>query len=302
MDIRGDPPESEVKGIVKRWLDKRYERAGKNWTPEELDYLGSKYGLISDRSICQHLQRSPNALRIAALRKLDSNRKMNFYTATELAKVLGIPCAKTLIAWVEARWLKARRSVVQAGGYRAWKFLDKNIEAFLHNKPWLFNPEKMPRHYFRSIVQAEYDKDPWYRCIEAAPLLGVKTDDAVQRYIFNGWLPAEKKPGGPWQGVWIIRRSSIEHFLANDPRPQHKYDMASASRKRTWRKAGNPLRLSIIWSVLCPNCGNTVVVKAHPGLKGPEVQSIFTRVYNNGACSHGLICTLKETSITKERM
>lgn len=280
-------------------LDKRYNRAGKNWTPEELDYLGNKYGLISDRSISQHLQRSPNALKIANQRKLHSNRKMNFYSAAQLAKVLAIPCSKTLIPWVEVGWLKARRSIVRAGEYHAWRFLDKQIEKFLHSKPWLFDPGKMPQHYFRSIVQAEYDKDPWYTCIEAAPLLGVKTDDAIQRYILHGWLKAEKKPGGPWQGKWIIRRSAIEKFLANDPRPQHKYDMASTSRKRTWRKHGNPLRLSIIWSVLCPTCGNTVVVKAHPGLKGPQVQSIFTRVYSNGACSHGLICTLEESKYSE---
>ena len=198
--------------------------------------VGSEYGLVSDRSICQHLERSPHAIRIIALRRLCSNRKMNFYTANELAKVLGISCAKTLISWVERRWLKARRSVIRAGNYRAWQFLDKNIEAFLHKRPWLFNPGNMPQHYFRSIVREEYQKDPWYTCEQAAPFLGVKTDYAVQRYIRHGWLPAEKKPGGPWRGVWIIRRSSIEHFLANDPRPRHKYDMASASRKRTWRR------------------------------------------------------------------
>ncbi|MBA7578206.1 hypothetical protein ES708_20068 [subsurface metagenome] len=278
---------------MKRWLDKRYERAGRNWTDEELDVLGEKYGLISDRALSHRLQRSPNALHIAAVRNLHSNRKMNFYSAAELAKVLGIPCSKTLIPWVKAKWIKARRSVVQAGEYRAWRFMDRNIQAFLRNKPWLFDPQKMPQHYFRAIVQEEYDKDPWYQCIEAAPLLGVGTE-AVRRYIFHGWLKADKKPGGPWTGVWIIRRSEIERFLANDPRPRHRHDLASSSRKRLWRKAGNPLRLSTIWSVLCPTCGNTVVVKADPGLKGLEVQSIFTRVYSNGACSHGLVCTLEE--------
>ncbi|MBA7661637.1 hypothetical protein ES703_69657 [subsurface metagenome] len=279
-----------------RRLDRRYQRAQKRWTPEELEYLGTKYGLISDKAVCLHLQRSPNAIRIVALRKLHSNRKMNFYTATQLAKVLGIPCSKRLIPWVEVSWLKARRSVVRAGEYRAWLFRDRNIIEFLHSKPWLFNPKKMPEHYFRSIVRAEYERDPWYTCLEAAPLLGVTTDDAVQRYIFHGWLEAEKKPGGPWQGVWIIRRSAIEKFLANDPRPRHRFELASASRKRTWRRAGNPLRLSIIWSVLCPDCGETVVVKADPSLKGPWVQQIFTEIYTNGTCSHGLICNLTSKS------
>lgn len=273
-------------------LDKRFERAGKNWTPEELDILGSKYGLVSDRALSRQLQRSPNALHIASVRKLHSNRKANFYSATELAKVLGIGCPKTLVSWVDVRWLKARRSVVRAGQYKAWKFLDQHIIKFLRNKPWLFNLKNMPQHYFRSIVQEEYDKDPWYTCVEAAPFLGVKTDDAVQRYIFHGWLKAEKKPGGPWTGVWIIRRSAIEHFLANDPRPQNRHDLASSARKTTWRRKGNPLRLSTVWSVLCPVCNTTAVVKAPPHLHGPEVQQLFIDIYTDGTCSHGLVCTL----------
>lgn len=277
---------------IDRHPDRRYLRAQKRWTAEELDYLGTKYGLVSDRAICQHLQRSPNAIRIAAIRKLHSNRKMNFYSGYELARALGVPCSKTIMNWASAGWVRVRKSVVRQGPFRAWLFREEHIIAFLKTMPWLFDPKKMPVHYFRSIVQAEYERDPWYNCQEAAALLGVKTDDAVQRYINRGWLPAFKKPGGPWQGKWIIRRSAIEKFLANDPRPKHKFDMASSSRKRAARKKGNPLRLSVVWSVLCPGCGTTVVVKADPSLRGPEVQQLFTKIYTNGTCSHGLICNL----------
>lgn len=102
------------------------------------------------------------------------------------------------------------------------------------------------------------------------------------------------------QGVWIIRRSAIEHFLANDPRPRHRHDLASSARKRIWRRAGNPLRLSIIWSVLCTRCGSTVIVKARPCLKGPAVQKLFTEIYyTDGTCSHGLICTIEDREIVK---
>ena len=102
----------------------------------------------------------------------------------------------------------------------------------------------MPEHYFRSIVRAEYERDPWYNCQEAAALLGVITDDAVQRYINHGWLPAVKKPGGP-------------------------------------------------------DCGETIVVKADPSLRGPQVRQLFTEIYTNGICSHGLICSLAYNSQAK---
>lgn len=275
-----------------RHPDKRYQRAQKRWTEEDLEYLAAKYGLVYERTICRHLQRSPNAIRIVAIRKLHSNRKMNFYCGRELARALGVACSKTIMNWASAGWIPVRKSVVRAGEFRAWLFREKHIVKFLREKPWLFDPKKMPEHYFRSIVRAEYDRDPWYNCQEAAALLGVVTDDAVQRYINRGWLPAVKRPGGPWQGIWIIRRSAIEKFLANDPRPRHRFEMCSLSRKRAARNRGNPLRLSVIWSVLCPDCGETVVVKAYPSLRGPQVQQLFTEIYTNGTCSHGLICSL----------
>lgn len=275
-----------------RHPDKRYLRAQKRWTGEELEYLGNKYGLVSDRAICRHLQRSPNAIRIVARRKLRSNHKMNFYSGHELARALGVSCSKTIMNWASAGWIRVRKSVIRQGAFRAWLFREKHIIAFLKAMPWLFDPKKMPEHYFRSIVRAEYEKDPWYTCLQAAPLLGVKSDDAVQRYILNGWLQAFKKPGGPWQGKWIIRRSAIEKFLANDPRPKHRFEIASSSRKQTARKRGNPLRLSVVWSVLCPKCNQTVVVKADPSLRGPQVQQLFTQIYTNGTCNHGLICIL----------
>ena len=284
-----------------RRLDKRYARAGKNWTEEELEYLAAKYGLLYDRTICRHLQRSPNAITITAKRKLNSNRKMNFYSACELARVLGVPDSKTLMNWALAGWIIVRKSVVRQGPFRAWLFRDKNIVKFLREKPWLFDPKKMPEHYFRSIIQQEYEHDPWYGLEEAALLLGVKPGGAVQRYIYRGWLSAVKKPGGPWQGKWVIRRSAIERFLANDPRPSHKSEMASVSRKRLIRKKGNPLRLSVIWSVLCPSCGETVVVKADPALIGPRVQQLFTEIYSNGLCSHGLVCTLEDKEFVECR-
>lgn len=275
-----------------RHPDRRYQRAQKRWTEEELEYLGNKYGLVSERAICRHLQRSPDACRIIAIRKLHSNRKMNFYCGCELARALGVPDSKTIMNWALAGWIPVRKSVVRAGEFRAWLFRDKNIVKFLREKPWLFDLTKMPEHYFRTIVQEEYNRDPWYNCDQAAPLLGVKTDDAVQRYIRHGWLPAVKKPGGPWQGVWIIRRSDIEKFLANDPRPRHRFESFSLLRKRSARKRGSPIRLSVAWSVLCPDCGETVVVKADPSLRGPMVQLLFTKIYTNGTCSHGLICSL----------
>lgn len=280
-----------------RKLDRRYQRAKKEWTPGELEVLSNKYGLISDRALSKLLQRSPNANKIAATRKLHINRKMNFFSATEASKALGIGCPKTVLNWASAGWLRVRRSTVKAGNTKAWLFKLQHIVQLIRERPWLFDPKNMPETYFRNIVLEEYQRDPWYTSEEAAPLLGLRDKNAVHRYIYRNWLPAIKKPGGPWQGVWIIRRSAVEYFLANDPRPERAREMHSNARKRTIRKHGNPLRLSVVWSVLCPDCGQTVVVRADPALTGPQVQQAFIQIYTNGKCSHGMVCSLGKTVV-----
>ncbi|MFH0810343.1 MAG: hypothetical protein V2A77_07740 [Pseudomonadota bacterium] len=66
------------------------------WTEEELDYLADNYGRIPVEQICQHLRRSKNALKIAALRKRSHggehlNQRSNIYTARAVASDLNIP-------------------------------------------------------------------------------------------------------------------------------------------------------------------------------------------------------------------
>lgn len=201
--------------------------------PEELDYLGSYYGLRPDQTICRHLQRSPLAIELAARYKLQTTRKNNFYTARELCTILGVHSSRTLMTWVDAGWLKARRSPLGAGKNYIWCFLDEDIEKFLHEKPWLFDVREMPRHYFRFIIREEYDRDPWYTCVEAAALLGVKPI-TVKKYIRRDWMPTPKRQTGPWRSTRIrIRRSTIEYFLAHDPRsPQEEKSLILDIRRR----------------------------------------------------------------------
>ncbi len=274
-----------------RQLDRRWAKAKKPWTEEELEILGNKYGLISDRALARLLQRSPNAIHVAAVRYLHQSRSMNFYTARNVAEELGIACSKTIIYWLQRGWIFGRQCSVGAGINKRWMFKYENILRCLKSRPWLCDLKDMPEGYFRTIVQAEYDKDPWYNCEETGPLLGVMTHDAVQRYIRKGWLKADKKPGGPQHGRWVIRHSDIQIFLANDPRPT-KSEIVSGSRRRAKFNKGLPVRLSVHWSVLCRACGQRVLVMADPGLDGPQVQELVTKIYTNGHCTHGLKCTI----------
>jgi len=277
--------------LTDRKLDRRWENALKPWSEADIEYLGEKYGMLSLRAICKHLQRSPNAIKVASFRKLHHGMKANFYTAREVARLFGISCAKTIVGWMEQGWLNGRRSFARAGPNIAWCFTEENIKRCLRQRPWLCDLKKMERHYFRTIVQEEYDKDPWYSCAEAAGLIGLKSDDAVMRYIYRKWLPAVKRPGGPWQGQWIIRQSDIHKFLASDPRP-NRSQYVSSSRKALRLQRGLPVRLALYWSVLCRLCGQRVIIMANPRLKGHQVQEQFHQIYTNGKCNHGRQCAV----------
>jgi hypothetical protein len=272
-------------------LDRRYSNANKSWSEAELETLSDQWGLVSDEHLSRLLGRSPNALHVASVRYLHQSKQGNFYTARNVAQELGVGDSHTIVYWVKKHWIIARPSTVSAGANKKWLFTEEAIIDCLRARPWLCDPKTMPEGYFRSIVREEWAKDRWYTPAEAAPLLGLIDFNAVHRYIYKGWLSAEKKPGGPWQGKWIIRHSSILKFLASDPRPSQS-QVISSNRRKGQLSLGLPMRLSICWSVLCKLCGERVLVVANPALKTATLTEQFHKVYTNGHCSHGLQCTL----------
>lgn len=265
------------------------------WSTEGLEYLREHYGKTPDRTLARRLNRSRNAIVLVARRKLNGQRrKDNFYTAAELARIIGTPCAQKVVDWVGRGWLKGTKSWMCQGPYKLWRFSEREITRCLRQRPWLVDVRRMEESFFRSVVIEEWKRDPWYGAAQAAPQLGVTTLHVVHRYIHLGWLPAERKPGGPHQGVWIIRKSAIEAFLQNDPRPGYKASTIGASRRRAILPSGRPTKQAVIWALLCPRCSDQVKVTASPGLFGPEVKERFIAQHvNGGPCSHGLECCLE---------
>ncbi len=269
--------------MKRTWVTHR----GPDWTERELDYLAEAYGLVADEKIAAHLGRSRNAIVIAAKRKLGGiNRKAAFYCSQEVARVLRVD-SKTVVYWLGRGWLEGKRAPFKQGPYRVWSFSEEHILICLRRRPWLVDPAKMLHHYFRSVVEEEYGKDPWYTCDQAAPLLGRKDINAIHRYIRRGWLPAERKPGGPHQGIWVIRHSAIQNFLANDPRPARLHRLMSQGRRETlMEKAAT--KVATVWELRCPLCHQVVEVRSSDLRHGPQVREAFVAVHNNGTpCHHG---------------
>lgn len=263
------------------------------WAEEELQYLADRYGVVSDEVIMKKLGRSRRAIIIAARRKLGGlRRKDNFYTARELAKILGICDAKTIVWWRSKGWITGKRNSMRAGLSQVWHFSEGQVVRCLRRRPWLVDLQKMDEHYFRSVVKKEWERDPWFTSDEVASLLGIKSGDTIRRYIHRGWLSAEKKPGGPHQGHWIFKKSAIDQFLSNDPRPDHERRAYSEARRKSILEAGRPSRIAVVWVIICPSCKEKVALTAPPHLKGPRVREVFLDLYVNGHCTHGAAANL----------
>lgn len=201
-----------VKGQVQTLDLNKYER--RDWNAEDLKYLGDTYGILPDEQICEHLGRSRNGIILASKRHLKINRKANFYTAKEVAKLLGVACAKTITqCWMSKGFIEGRKSTVRCGKNLMWLFSEPDIEKCLRERPWLVVFKKVQDHnQFRKIIEDEWKKDPWYTTEQAAPFLGVHSHTLV-KYLNRGFLEGDKKPSICWQGEWVIRRSAIHAFL-----------------------------------------------------------------------------------------
>lgn len=193
------------------------------WTDQELEYIDDHYGRISVELIAKKLNRSKNAIKIICYRKLRGiNQRSNIYTSRAVQEELGLSCPKIAVAWLDRGYLKGERAPFSYGPNQAWHFEYDDIIRCLKERPWLVRRERMPESYFRSIVQAEWEKNPWYNSREAAQFLGLADHNPIHRYIYQQLLPAVRRPMGGSKGEWVIRHKDLVEFQLHDPRPLHR--------------------------------------------------------------------------------
>jgi hypothetical protein len=262
------------------------------WSSEDKEFLAENLGRIPKEQIAKRLNRSENALKIAAYRKLNGlSQRSNIITARDLARELGVGCPKTLVRWMEAGFLKGKHAPFYYGKTPCWSFEYEDIITCLRERPWLVDLKKMEISYFRTVVREEYERDPWYGTREAAPFLGLVDINAVHRYIRHGWLPAVRRPlvGGKRHGSWgwVIRRSDIDAMLKNDPRPTRRRYALIKSRRRAWLDEGRPVPVLKEWLIRCPLCRHKVRIIAEPNLRSPHIKELFVKKYATNQCTHG---------------
>ena len=197
---------AETEAAAYRWAHRcrKFTRKEPPWSEDELEFLADNYGRIPVEDICRRLKRSPNSLKIISFRKLGINQKSNIYTARAVAGELGLSCAKIVVAWYDRGYLAGKPAPFRNGGNKVWFFDYDDIVECLNKRPWLCRLRRMPPGYFKSIVQAQWEKDPWYNRVEAANFLGLVTVGPIWRYVKEGWLRGIRRPSGGGQGEWIL--------------------------------------------------------------------------------------------------
>lgn len=199
--------------IVTPQIADRPARFWRRWTPSELEYLANYYGLISDKHLAGQLHRTEDSI-IKRARYERILQKSSFYTARTLAQVLGVPSPRTIIIWKKKGWLRGQRSGKSQSKNGLGLFTDYGVISCLKKRPWLVDLKSMEHHYFRTIIQEEWERNPWYTGPQASLLLGVGRT-TLYNYICQGLLQVEKRPylRSSHEETVIIRSSTIQAFL-----------------------------------------------------------------------------------------
>lgn len=184
---------------------RRYVRAGllprrkrgrwRKWSAKETAHLKQllKDGYSYDE-IARILKRSRTSIILKARRRTGRLTTVGTtWSARDVAKVLGIGCAKTVSRWIQWGWLPARNGG-GTGQHTLWRIQKADLYTFLGNRMyWMaWQPERITNDSMRAWAMAlRADQPRWLTVGEVADRYGVTTK-AAHNWIRNGYLPTAR--------------------------------------------------------------------------------------------------------------
>ena len=206
-------------------LRPNWRQEPKFWTPERVTRLeGYLEQGLSDEVIARRFGVSSDAVNLARKRhRVDSRTRLTL-NSRKVAAQLGIPCSKTVVGWIEAGWLKARRGPAR-GGNRQWLIKEEAVLDFLRDPAhWhRWQPERIPDICFREWAIEVRAGVRFLTVGEVAARYSVIVN-MVGQWIHKGWLPAVRHAN------WLIRESDLAGWVV------------PCERRRWWRRP--PRRLT----------------------------------------------------------
>lgn len=162
------------------------------------------------------------------LYQLGVSRALTSWTALQVADLFGVNSKWLPPRWIKPGYLHAER---RAAGNSAdpdavshvYRITDADLEAFIRNYPWHYDPRSMQRgHRLTALAEMVYRQDPWLYDAEAARAFGV-TKESIRVYRREGWLPNARRMrthNGKPNGFWRIPASDLRALglrLAQNP-------------------------------------------------------------------------------------
>ena len=226
-----DTPRSEIAARLGRTQAATKNRASKigatnpkppRWTARDLFRLDMLLDQgLSDAAIARRLKRTPEAISLTRKRHGLKSRSSRLMSARMVADLMGVGCAKSVIAWIEHGYLAGKRGP-RRGPYRQWQVDEEALWRFIENRyHWhRWEPERITdpalrewamelRAGVRFLTPGEV---AWRCCVDAS---------AVNVWIHNGLLPAVRN------GNWLVRESDLEGFV-----PPHQRSRAGMTQTR----------------------------------------------------------------------
>lgn len=186
----------------------RARPAWRTWSGKEIDQLinlveqGRSYPQIA-----RTLKRTQTSITLKC-KRLDIRITTTCATmsARDAAEALGIPCSKTIAAWIRRGWLQAR----DAGTGRVlWRITWEDLTAFLENPTyWVaWRPDRIPDLALREWAQElRAGEEPLLEHTAIAQRLGVGRD-TIGNWLDRGYLPIVR------YGNRRVPASAIEGFV-----------------------------------------------------------------------------------------
>jgi hypothetical protein len=203
-------------GVTSRWNLLRRGLRKHAWSPDEDALIRDTAGYRTAESIGAELGRTPAAVSdrasiIGANWWRPDQRRVNIgFTGTQVARMLGVPCSKTIAEWIDKGYLPASRRAPRLGEHNykvAYRVMPDALRAFLRDYPWLYDRDRIADKGWAAYVGANVPRERWMGTREAAQLLCM-TEANVGKAIRQGDLRAEKV--GP---NWVITEAAIRAYV-----------------------------------------------------------------------------------------
>lgn len=235
-----------------RWHLLRRGLSSRPWTAAEDALVRDTASYRTAADIGKEIGRTPAAVsgRASVLgvrwTGRDNRRMHTGFTATQVARLLGIPCSKTVTDWIEKGYLPATRRAHRLEARRrtqAYRVMPDAIRDFLGAYPWLYQRERIADRGWAAWIARNVPHEEWIGTGEASRLLYM-TVEGVALAIRKGDLRAEKIGAN-----WVIPMSSIRAYVPPPMGAAIRKDQTAWEAVRARRAANLAARKSVTYTL-----------------------------------------------------